>query len=58
MNKLNTEQKRMLELVIKDKTAPLTIDKDLCLYSKVKIVNNYGGIHNDINKYLELKRNG
>ena len=58
MNKLNTEQKRILDTVIRDKKAPFTIDLDLHLYNKVKKVNNYGGIHNNINEYLENKRNG
>ncbi len=58
MNKLNTAQLRLLNNAIKDKKAPLTIDLDLKLYNKVKGINPYGWIHNDINKYLEKKRNG
>ncbi len=56
MNKLNIEQKRLLDKVIKDNKAPKTIDLDLRLYKEIKKINNYGWIHHDINKYLEIKK--
>ena len=55
MKKLNIKQKRILDLAIRTKTAPKTIDLDMDLYNKVKNINSYGYIHNDINKYLRLK---